>query len=282
MPSPPLLVGERINAQGSRMAKRLLLAGDYDGIVELGRQQIAAGAHVLDVCVAMPEAADEAALMASVVKRLSMRLDVPLMIDTIEASVVARAVEQIPGRAIVNSIDLARGRGRVDAVMPMVVQNGTAIVALTIDEAGPAKSAARKLEIARRLYDIVVGEYGVPPDALLLDPVTFTLGTGNAEWVDSARETIDGIRAIKRECPDALTVLGVSDVSFKLPPAARPVLDSVFLELCVEAGLDAAIVDPARIRPVATITQEERRLAEDLVFNRASDVLARFVARFTH
>jgi 5-methyltetrahydrofolate--homocysteine methyltransferase len=282
VPSPPLLVGERINAQGSRRAKRLLLAADYDGLVELGRRQIAAGAHVLDVCVAMPERADEATLMADVVQRLSMQVDVPVMIDSTEPSVIARALAHLPRRAFVNSISLAGGRDRLDAIVPIARHHGAAIVALTIDEAGTAKTAARKLEIARRLYDIVVGEYGLRPDEVLIDPVTFTLGTGNAEWVDTARETIEGIRAIKRELPDVLTILGVSDVSFKLSPAARPILNSVFLHQCVEAGLDAAIVDPERIRPVGTIAREDRRLAEELLFNRAEDALPRFVAHFAY
>ncbi|HEV2643424.1 MAG TPA: homocysteine S-methyltransferase family protein, partial [Candidatus Elarobacter sp.] len=242
---PPLLVGERVNAQGSRKVKRLLLAEDYEGIVEVGREQVDSGAHVLDVCVAVTERADEAAQMSQVVKLLSMGVEAPLMIDSTEAGVIAAALEHVPGRAIGNSINMENGRKRIDDVVPLVRKHGAAVVALTIDEVGMAKTRERKLEVARKIYDIAVGEYGLAPSDLLYDALTFTLATGDAEWIDSAHETIEGIRLIKRELPGVLTILGVSNVSFGLAPDARGVLNSVFLHHCVEAGLDAAIVNPA-------------------------------------
>jgi 5-methyltetrahydrofolate--homocysteine methyltransferase len=276
----PLLVGERVNTQGSRKVKRLLLADDYEGVLEVAREQAESGAHVLDVCVALTERADEAEQMARVVKLLSMSVEQPLMIDSTEAPVIEKALENIPGRAIVNSINMENGRKRIDAVVPLAKKHGAALVALTIDEIGMAKTRERKLEVARKMYDIVVGEYGLAPEDLIYDALTFTLATGDAEWIDSAKETIEGIRAIKRELPGVLTSLGVSNVSFGLDPTARHVLNSVFLHHCVEAGLDAAIVNPAHVRPYAEIPDEERGLADDLVFNRRPDALQRFIEHF--
>jgi 5-methyltetrahydrofolate--homocysteine methyltransferase len=277
----PLLVGERVNSQGSRKVKRLLLADDYEGILEVARDQLDSGAHVLDVCVALTERADEAEQMSKVVKLLSMSVETPLMIDSTEASVLSAALEHVPGRAIVNSINMENGRKRIEDVVPIVKKHGAAVVALTIDEIGMAKTRERKLEVARKIYDIVVGEYGLAPDDLIYDALTFTLATGDAEWIDSGKETVEGIRLIKKELPGVSTILGVSNVSFGLAPDARAVLNSVFLHHCVEVGLDAAIVNPAHIRPYAEISTEERELSDDLVFNRRVDALQRFIEYFS-
>jgi 5-methyltetrahydrofolate--homocysteine methyltransferase len=277
---PPLLVGERVNSQGSRKVKRLLLADDYDGILDVAREQAESGAHVLDVCVALTERADEAEQMAKVVKLLSMSVESPLMIDSTEAPVIEAALEHVPGRAIINSINMENGRKRIDSVVPLAKKHGAALVALTIDEVGMAKTRDRKLEVARAIHDIVVGEYGLAPGDLVFDALTFTLATGDAEWIDSAAETIAGIRAIKRELPGVFTILGVSNVSFGLSPAARSVLNSVFLHHCVQAGLDAAIVNPAHVTPYAEIPPDERELADDLVFNRRPDALQRYIEHF--
>ncbi len=277
---PPLLVGERVNSQGSRKVKRLLLADDYEGILNVAREQAESGAHVLDVCVALTERADEAHQMSTVVKLLSMSVDTPLMIDSTEANVIAAALEHVPGRAIINSINMENGRARIDAVVPLAKRHGAALVALTIDDVGMARTAARKLEVARKIHDLVVGEYGMRPADLIFDALTFTLATGDAEWVESARETIEGIRAIKRELPGVLTILGVSNVSFGLSPQARAALNSVFLHHCVQAGLDAAIVNPAHITPYAELSEATRGLADDLVFHRNPEALQRFIAAF--
>jgi 5-methyltetrahydrofolate--homocysteine methyltransferase len=276
----PLLVGERVNAQGSRKVKRLLLADDYEGILEVAREQQDSGAHVLDVCVALTERGDEAEQMAKVVKLLSMSVETPLMIDSTERVVIEAALEHVPGRAIINSINMENGRKRIDDVVPLAKKHGAALVALTIDPVGMAKTRERKLEVARAIYDIVVGEYGLQPEDLIYDALTFTLATGDAEWIDSAHETIEGIRLIKRELPGVFTILGVSNVSFGLDPAARHVLNSVFLHHCVSAGLDAAIVNPAHITPYAEISAEHRALADDLVFNKRADALQRFIEGF--
>jgi 5-methyltetrahydrofolate--homocysteine methyltransferase len=277
---PPLLVGERVNAQGSRKVKRLLLADDYEGILEVAREQVDSGAHVLDVCVALTERGDEAEQMSKVVKLLSMSVETPLVIDSTEANVIEAALEHIPGRGIVNSINMENGRKRIDAVVPLVKKHGAAVIALTIDEIGMAKTRERKLEVAKKIYDIVVGEYGLAPEDLIYDALTFTLATGDAEWIDSGKETVEGIRLIKRELPGVSTILGVSNVSFGLTPDARGVLNSVFLHHCVQAGLDAAIVNPAHIRPYAEISAGERELADDLVFNKRPDALQRFIEYF--
>jgi 5-methyltetrahydrofolate--homocysteine methyltransferase len=276
----PLLIGERVNAQGSRKVKRLLLADDYEAIVDVARDQAESGAHVLDVCVAVTERADEAEQMATVVKLLSMSVESPLMIDSTEPHVIQRALEAIPGRAIINSINMENGRERIDRVVPLAKKHGAALVALTIDPEGMAKTRERKLEIARKIHDIVVGEYGLRSEDLIFDDLTFTLATGDAEWIDSAIETIEGIRLIKRELPGVYTSLGVSNVSFGLSPDARAVLNSVFLHHCVSAGLDMAIVNPAHVRPYAELSEQERALADDLVFNRRPDALQHFIEHF--
>src|SRR5687768_11109987 len=274
---PPLLVGERVNSQGSRKVKRLLLADDYEGILQVAREQVDSGAHVLDVCVALTERADEAEQMSKVVKLLSMSVETPLVIDSTEPNVIEAALEHVPGRGIVNSINMENGRKRIEQVVPLVKRFGAAVIALTIDEIGMAKTRERKLEIARTIHDIVVHEYGLAPEDLIFDALTFTLATGDAEWIDSAKETVEGIRLIKRELPGVMTILGVSNVSFGLSPEARGVLNSVFLHHCVQAGLDAAIVNPAHITPYAEISPEQREMADDLVFNRRPDALQRFI-----
>ena len=276
----PALIGERVNSQGSRAVKRMLLSDDYEGILTIARDQVEGGGHFLDVCVALTERQDEAEQMRKLVKLLAQSVETPLVIDSTEADVIQAALEQYPGRAIVNSINLENGRQRIEAVMPHVVEHGAAVIALTIDEQGMAKTAQRKLEIARRITDIVTKEYGLEPNALIFDDLTFTLATGDQEFRRSAIETIDGIRAIKSELPGVLTSLGVSNVSFGLAKHARSILNSVFLHHCVEAGLDMAIVNPAHITPYAEINEAERVLADDLIFDRREDALARFIAHF--
>jgi 5-methyltetrahydrofolate--homocysteine methyltransferase len=276
----PLIVGERINSQGSRRIKRLLLEEKYDDIVLVARAQVEGGAHLLDVCCALTERADEAAQMREVTRKLAQSIEAPLVVDSTEPAVLETALQNYPGRAVINSVHLESGRAKMDAVMPLALEHGAAVIALTIDETGMAKSAARKLDVARRIYDIAIEEYGLPPGALIFDALTFTLATGEAEFLTSALETIDGIAAIKRELPGALTSLGISNVSFGLKPAARAALNSVFLHHCVEAGLDMALVHPQEITPYFEIDAELRERCDDLVFNRRPDALTRVIERF--
>ncbi len=277
---PPLLIGERCNAQGSRKFKRILLAEDYDTILELGREQVEGGAHALDISVAVTERADEAEMMRRVVKKLASGVEAPLVIDTTEPDVMEIALKTAPGRCLINSTHLEAGREKADRVFALAKQHNAAVLVLTIDEKGMARTAQAKLEVARRIHDIAVHEHGLQPAALVFDALTFTLATGDAEFVQSAVETIEGIRLIKKELPGVLTSLGVSNVSFGLNPVARPVLNSVMLYHSVLAGLDMAIVNPAHITPYAEISQEQRDLSEDLIFNRRPDALQRFIEYF--
>jgi 5-methyltetrahydrofolate--homocysteine methyltransferase len=276
----PTMVGERVNSQGSRKAKELLLADDYDGLVQIAEDQVAGGAHVLDLCVALTERSDEDEQMRQLAKRISLTQEPPIQIDSTEPEVIERALEQIPGRAIVNSVNLEAGRDKLDRVVPLALAHGAALIALTIDEVGMAKTAQRKVEIAERIRDLCCEEHGMDPEVLIFDCLTFTLTTGDEEWRPSAVETIEGIRRIKAEIPGVKTSLGVSNVSFGVSPGARAVLNSVFLHHCVEAGLDLAMVNPNHITPYSEIGDEERELADDLVFNRREDALEKFIAHF--
>ena len=276
----PTMVGERVNSQGSRKAKELLLADDYDGLLQVAEDQVEGGAHVLDVCVALTERQDEDEQMRQVVKRISLTQPSPIQVDSTEPDVIRTALEQIPGRAIVNSVNLEAGRDKLDTVAPLAKAHGACLIALTIDEVGMAKTADRKVEIARRITEMVCDEHGLEREALIFDDLTFTLTTGDEEWRPSAIETIEGIRRIKAEIPGVKTSLGVSNVSFGVGQPARAVLNSVFLHHCVEAGLDLAMVNPNHIKPYGEIPAEEIELTEDLVFNRREDALERFIAHF--
>src|SRR5215207_5516785 len=276
----PTLVGERVNSQGSRAAKEMLLSEDYDGILQIAEDQVNGGAHVLDICVALTERQDEAEQISEVVERVSLTQPAPIQIDSTEPEVIQAALERIPGRAIVNSINLEAGRDKLDTVVPLTKAHGAAVIALTIDEQGMAKTPERKLEVAKRIVELACDEHGLDREALIFDALTFTLTTGDDEWKPSAIATIEGIRAIKKELPGVKTSLGVSNVSFGVSPKARAVLNSVFLHHCVEAGLDLAMVNPNHITPYSEISDEERGYADDLVYNRREDALERFIQHF--
>jgi 5-methyltetrahydrofolate--homocysteine methyltransferase len=276
----PTIVGERVNSQGSRKAKELLLADDYDGLLQVAEDQVEGGAHVLDLCVALTERQDEDEQMRLVAKKVSLTQPAPIQVDSTEPDVIETTLEQIPGRAIVNSINLEAGRDKADRVVPIAMAHGAALIALTIDEVGMAKTRERKLEIAQRIHDIVCNEHGLDPEVLIFDALTFTLTTGDDEWKPSAVETIEGIRLIKQSLPGVKTSLGVSNVSFGIGVPARSVLNSVFLHHCVEAGLDLAMVNPNHITPYGEISAQERELADDLVFNRRDDALEQYIQHF--
>jgi 5-methyltetrahydrofolate--homocysteine methyltransferase len=275
----PLVVGERLNAQGSKKVKELLVADDYEGLLQIARGQVEAGAHVLDVSTALNERDDEGAQMRALVKLLAQTVEAPVMIDSTEPDVLESGLKVHPGRAIVNSVNLEKGGEKIRRVMPLVKRYGAAVVALTIDEKGMAQTAERKAEIARRIVE-VAREHGVAPDCIAFDALTFTLATGSAEYRHSAVETLEGIRRIKAEHPTAYTILGVSNVSFGLSKSAREVINSAFLFHAVQAGLDLAIVNPKDIRPYPAIPEVERTLAEDLLFDRREDALPRIIEHF--
>ncbi len=265
---PPTLLGERCNAQGSRKFKKMLLEEDYDGILELAREQVAGGAHALDISCAVTERPDEVDLMRNVVKKLELGVDVPLVIDTTELDVLEAALKTAPGRCLINSTHLEAGRTKADKVFALAKEHNAAVIVLTIDEGGMAKTREKKLEVARRILDIAVNEHGLRPQDLVFDALTFTLATGDPEFANSTVETIEGIRLIKQSLPGVLASLGVSNLSFGLSPQARPVLNSVMLYHCMQAGLDMAIVNAAQVKPYAEIEPKEIELAEDLIFNR--------------
>ena len=277
---PPTLLGERLNAQGSRKFKRLLLEEDYDSILEVAREQVDFGAHALDISCAVTERADEAELMRKVVKKLVMGVDVPLVIDTTELDVLEAALTTAPGRCLINSTHFEAGRTKADKVFALAKAHNAAVIIMTIDENGMAKTRERKLEIAKRIYDVAVNEFGLKPEDLVYDALTFTLATGDQEFVDSAIETIEGIRLIKQELPGVMASLGVSNLSFGFAPQARPALNSVMLYHCVQAGLDMAIVNPAHVTAYADIPTEEKELCEDLIFNRREDALQRYIEHY--
>ncbi len=277
----PTIVGERVNSLGSRAVKRLLLADDYDSILQIGRDQVDGGAHILDVCVAMTERADEKEQMVRLVKKLSMGVEAPLMFDSTEAEVLEAALQTYPGRPILNSTSLEGGRGqKIDQTLPLAARYGAAVVCMAIDEEGMAHTPEDKLRICRRIYEIATQEYGLRPDALIFDVNTFPVTTGQEELRNEAWWTIEGVRLVKEHLPGALTSLGVSNLSFGVKPHARAALNSVFLYHAVKAGLDLAMVNPQHITPYAEIPPDARQICEDLIFNRHEDALAKFIEFF--
>src|SRR6266496_3776292 len=275
-----LTIGERCNANGSRKFRDLMLADDLDGLVGIAKEQIREGAHVLDVCVDYV-GRDGVPDMDVLAERLAKQSTVPVMLDSTQADVIEAGLKRLGGRAIVNSINLEDGEARMAAVCPLVRQFGAAVVALLIDEEGQARDVDWKLRVAHRIHDLAVDKYGLHPEDILFDTLTFPLGSGQEDLRRDAIATLDAIRRIKAELPGVRTVLGVSNVSFGLSPAARQVLNSVFLHEAREAGLDAAIVSPARILPMHRIEDEQRQVALDLIHDRRGaddyDPLRRFM-----
>ncbi len=278
----PLFVGERTNVIGSRKFKELVVAERFDDAAEVGRAQVKAGAQVLDVCLANPDR-DESTDMDRFMRELTRRVKVPLMIDSTDAAVIELALRHCQGKAIVNSINLEDGEERFEKVCPLLRRYGGAVVVGCIDEdkrQGMAVTRERKLAIAERSYRILTETYGVPARDVIFDPLVFPVGTGDANYIGSAQATVEGVRAIKARFPECKTILGISNVSFGLPPAGREVLNGVFLYHCVKAGLDYAIINTERLERYPSIPEEERRLAEDLIYWRGADPVAAFAAHF--
>jgi 5-methyltetrahydrofolate--homocysteine methyltransferase len=278
----PVIVGERTNVLGSRKFKRLIGEGKFEEAAEIGRLQVRRGAHVLDVCVQDPDR-DESADMAGLLGTLVKKVKAPLMIDTTDARVIEESLKRTPGKSIINSVNLEDGEERFRRVVPIAREYGAALVVGCIDEdkqQAQAITRNRKLEIADRSYRLLTEKYGVEPEDIIFDPLVFPVGTGDRNYVGSALETIEGIRLIKAAMPRAKTVLGISNVSFGLPDSGREVLNSVMLYHCVQAGLDLAIVNSEKLERYPSIPEEERRLAEDLLWNRGDDPIAAFAAYF--
>jgi 5-methyltetrahydrofolate--homocysteine methyltransferase len=276
----PFLIGERLNSQGSKKFKQLLMDEDYDSMITIARDQIENGAHGLDLCVALTERSDEAALMRNVLKVLSPVVKVPFIFDSTEPEVLETALKNAPGRSLINSTNLESGRAKADIIFNLAKKYNAAVIVLTIDEIGMAKTAERKLEIAKRIYQIATEDHGLQAGDLVFDDLTFTLATGDPEFSQSAIETLEGIRKIKAELPGVLTSLGVSNISFGLKQAARAVINSTMLFHAVQAGLDMAIVNPSQIKPYSDIPVDEREMTDDLIFNRRPDALQRLIEHF--
>ncbi|MCZ7535177.1 MAG: methionine synthase [Acidimicrobiia bacterium] len=268
-----LTVGERTNANGSKKFREAMLARDWDTCLNVAREQVREGAHVLDVCVDYV-GRDGCADMEEIASRFATQASLPLVFDSTEPEVMEVGLRHHGGKAILNSANLEDGEeagGRFDRVLGLAAEYGAAVICLTIDEDGQARDADWKLRVAHRIYRLATERYAIAPTDLIFDPLTFPLGAGSEDLRRDAIETIDAIRRIKAELPGASTILGLSNVSFGLRPAARHVLNSVFLHECAEAGLDAAIVHAGRILPMHRIPEEHREIALDLIYDRRRD-----------
>ncbi len=265
-----LIIGERTNANGSRKFRDLMVEGDWDGCVQMAREQIKEGAHLLDVCVDYV-GRDGTGDMDELIRRLCTQSSVPLTLDSTEPEVMEAGLQWIGGRAVLNSANLEDGEApgsRLDRVFSLAREFGSAVICLLIDEEGQARDLDWKMRVAHRIHDLAVNRYGLESSDLIFDSLTFPLSTGGDDLRRDAMATIEAIRRIKQELPGCFTTLGVSNVSFGLSPAARHVLNSVFLNECVQAGLDSAIVHAGKIQPLNRISDEQRKVCLDLIYDR--------------
>ena len=276
---PPLIIGERLNTQGSKRAKRLVLSDDFDGLIDLGREQVSDGAHCIDICVATTERSDELEFMKKLVKRLSLEVDAPLVIDSTDTKVITEAIYQIPGRPIINSINLEGDGSRFHLLAPIMAKFGIPSISMCIGPNGMAKTSEEKIKVARLLFE-TGKKYGLQPWQYIFDVLTFTLATGEQEYANSAVETLKGISSVKKEIEGCFTTLGLSNISFGLPVSARKIVNSVFLHHALKAGLDTVIINAKDIIPIGEISQDQLKLAEDLIFNRHANALSELIYYF--
>ena len=276
---PPLIIGERLNTQGSKKAKQCVLDDNFDELLNLAKAQVEEGAHCLDVCVATTERSDELEFMKKLIKQLSLEIDAPLVIDSTEPKVIVAALEQIPGKPIINSINLEGDGTRFHSLAPLMAKYGVPAIAMCIGPKGMAKKPEEKLETAELLFE-AGREYGLREEQFIFDPLTFTLATGEAEFQNAGKNTLEGIALIKTRFPNSFTTLGLSNLSFGLAPNARKVLNAVFLYHAVKAGLDTVIINPKDVIPYSEIEEKEKKLAEDLIFNRHPNALADLITYF--
>ncbi|MBL6990385.1 MAG: methionine synthase [Bacteriovoracaceae bacterium] len=278
----PIMVGERTNVIGSKKFRNLITSGEFDMASDIAKEQIKMGAEIIDICLSNPDS-NEYEDMKQFLEFISKKVKVPLMIDSMDERVVDMALSYSQGKAIINSINLEEGEKRFEKIAPLTKKYGAALVIGTIDEdpkQGMALTAKRKLQIAKRSHSLLTKKYGLKEEDLYFDPLVFPCATGDSNYVGSAAETIKGIELIKQSFPKVKTVLGLSNVSFGLPMSGREVLNSVFLYHCTKAGLDLAIVNSQKVKRFSTLTQEEIRLAEDLLFNRVLDPITPFVSYY--
>ncbi|GMA61419.1 methionine synthase [Alicyclobacillus fastidiosus] len=275
----PVLVGERTNVIGSRKFRRLIASGDFDAAAEVARTQVRAGAQVVDVCLADPDR-DELSDMGQLLPLAVRKIKVPIMIDSTDPAVVEASLKQIQGKSIINSTNLEDGESRLATYANLARTYGAALVVGTIDEEGMAVSRDRKVEIALRIVKLLTEKHGLRKSDILIDPLTFPVGTGDEKYIGSARETVEAIRILRERLPECPTILGISNVSFGLPPAGREVLNAVFLYHCTKAGLSYAIVNSERLERYASIPEEERALSDRLLFTTTDELVAEFTAHY--
>lgn len=276
---PPLLIGERCNPNGSKAFREALLAEDWDACLKLALDQEARGAQVLDLCVAYA-GRDEKSDMIRLVKLFAGSCKLPLMLDSTSPETLAEVLPLYPGRAIINSINLEDGGSNLDKICRLAKKYGAAVVALTITEAGMALTVEEKVAAAKQIYQLAVRQHGLRPQDILFDLLTFTVGSGDESMRDAAIQTLAAIKQVKQELPGVGFTLGVSNISFGLRPAARKVLNSVFLHEAVALGLNTAIVDAAKVLPYAAISEEDRTVCLDLLNNRSEEALMNFIDHF--
>ena len=275
----PMYIGERANTNGSKKFRELLLAGNWDEIVEIAKKQQQTGAHSLDLCVAYT-GRDEIADMSEAVSRIRTQVDLPLVIDSTTIEAIEAALKLYGGRATINSINLEEGEERAHKICRLAKRYGAALIALTIDETGMAKEVDHKVEVAKRIYDIAVNKNGLKPGDLIFDALTFTLGSGDETMRNAGINTLEGIKRIKEELPGVFTTLGLSNISFGLNSYSRKILNSVYLSEAVKAGLDTAIVNVIHIIPLHKIEENDINITLDLINNKSDKILFDFIKHF--
>lgn len=276
----PLLIGERSNATGSKAFRELLLDEDYEGTLSVGQQQVRAGAHVLDVSVGFA-GRDESKDMNEVMSLYAQKISLPLMPDSTQVPALEIALKNIGGKPIINSVNLEDGIEKFDTICKLAKKFGAALVCLVIDEIGMAKTVERKLEVAERIYQLATEKHGINPKDLVFDLLTFTLGSGDEEYVDAGINTIEAIREFQKRHPEVGTTLGLSNISFGLDKDARPYLNSMFLHHCIEAGLTSVIINVKHIIPINKISKEDQEICDNLIFNRGEQPLFKFIDHFS-
>lgn len=276
----PLLMGERSNATGSKAFRELLLAEDYEGTLSVAQQQVRAGAHIIDVNVGFA-GRDETKDMNAVMGMYNQKISIPLMPDSTQTKGLETALKNIGGRPILNSVNLEDGEPKFDEVCQLAKKFGTALVCLTIDEKGMAKTVEKKLAVADRIIDLATSRHGLRKEDLVFDVLTFTLGSGDEEYLEAGINTIEAIRKLREKHPEVGTTLGLSNISFGLDKDARPYLNSMFLHHCLEAGLTSVIINVKHIIPINKISKDDQEVCNNLIFNRGDDPLFKFIEHFS-
>ena len=278
----PLLMGERSNATGSKAFRELLLAEDYEGTLSVAQQQVRAGAHVIDVNVGFA-GRDETKDMTAVMELYNQKIALPLMPDSTQTKGLETALKHIGGKPILNSVNLEDGEEKFDEICKLAKKFGASLVCLTIDEVGMAKTVEHKLQVAERIIDLATNRHGIKKEDLVFDVLTFTLGSGDEEYLDAGVNTIEAIRELRKRHPEVGTTLGLSNISFGLDKDARPYLNSMFLHYCIEAGLTSVIINVKHIIPINKIAKEDQEICDNLIFNKKpnGEALFDFIEHFS-